>query len=179
MIYYTLSGKPENPTRGGTSEGREADEALVELRAKIGVSLMAREIRSIARLENFEDSQQLSDFCQEYQVTEKNAKKALITLLHVLGQRRSLILEGSGGSLEVNLMVSYTLRDLTRNQSVTQMDRFSQEAGEVNPYVPCLKELNGRGASLVKEIRSVACLPTFELPEIGLFCQRYQVTDKN
>ena len=30
----------------------------------------------------------------------------------------------------------------------------------------------------MKEIRSIACLPTFEHPEIGLFCQRYQVTDK-
>ena len=67
MIIYTLSRKPENPTRGGTTEGREADEALVELRAEIGASPPAREIRSAARLEAFEDPQ-FSDFCQKYQV---------------------------------------------------------------------------------------------------------------
>ena len=93
MTLYTL--------RGGTSEGREADAALVELRAEIGASHLRRKIRSIADLENFEDSQQFSDFCREYQVTE-NAKEALINLLHVLGQLGSL-------RLVVNLMVRLIL----------------------------------------------------------------------
>ena len=173
MIIYTLSRKPENPTRGGTTEGREADEALVELRAEIGASPLAREIRSAARLEAFEDPQ-FSDFCQKYQVTEENAKKALINLLHVLGQLGSLILEGPGGSLEVNLMVCYTLRDPTRIPPVTDL---SLHPVEVNANVG-LKALSGSGASLVEEIRSIARLETFDLPEIGLFCQNYQVTDK-
>ena len=182
MIIYTLSRKPENPTRGGTSDGREADEALVELRAEIGASVLAREIRSVARLENFEDSQQFSKFCERYQVTEENAKKALINLLHVLGQWGILILKDPGGSLEVNLMVCYTLRERTRNPPVTDLPRtmpgmFLRGAGEVNPFVD-LKAPSGSGASLVEKIRSIARLKTFELPEIGLFCQKYQVTDK-
>ena len=176
MTIYTLSHKPENPTRGGTSEGREADEALVELRAEIGPSLLAREIRSIARLENFEDSQQFSAFCQEYQVTEENVKKALINLLHVLGQRGSLRLEGPGGSLEINLMVSYTLRDPTRNRPVTEEDMLVHQV-RVNPSVD-LKALSGSGAEVVEEIRSIARLKTFELPRCDEFCQQYQVTDK-
>ena len=175
MTYYTLSRKPENATRGGTSEGREADEALVKLRAETGASLLAREIRSMALLETFEDPQ-FNGFCKKYQVTE-NAKEALINLLHVLGQWDSLRLEGPGGSLEVNLMVCYTLRDLTRNPSVTQLGMSLRGAGEVNPYVD-LKALSGSGASLVKKIRSIAYLTTFEHPEIVLFCQQYQVTDK-
>ena len=178
MMIYTLS-KPGNPTRGGTTEGRKADEALVELRAdspQRGASV-EREIRSIARLETFEDPQ-IYEFCQKYQVTEENAKEALINLLHVLGQRGSLILEGPGiyGSLEVNLMVRYTLRDHTRNPPVINSERLLH-AVEVNPYV-ALKALSGSGASLVDKIRSIACLTTFELPEIDLFCQQYQVTDK-
>ena len=175
MIYYTLSRKPENPTRGGTTEGREAGETLVELRAEKGASLLAREIRSIALLENFEDSKRFSDFCKDYQVTKENAKKALINLLrHVLGQLGSLMLEGPGGSLEVNLMVCYTLRDPTKIPPVTDL---SLHPVEVNANVG-LKALSGSGASLVEEIRSIARLETFDLPEIGLFCQNYQVTDK-
>lgn len=181
MIYYTLRRKPENQTRGGTTEGREADETLVELRAEKEASLLAREIRSVARLEAFEDPQ-FSEFCQKYQVTEENAKKALINLLHVLGQLGSLILEGPCGCLEVNLMVCYTLRERTGNPPVTDLPGtmpgiFLRVAGEVNPYV-ALKALSGSGDSLVEKIRSIARLKTFELPEIDLFCQQYQVTDK-
>ena len=172
MIYYTLRRKPENATRGGTSEGREADEALVELRAEIGASLLAREIRSIARLENFEDSRQFSDFCREYQVTE-NAKEALINLLHVLGQWGSLILVDHAGSMEVNLMVRYTLRDRTTNPPVTEEDMLVHQMG-VNPFVG-LRAPSGSGALVVEDIRSVARLPTFELPGFNEFCQQYQV----
>ena len=160
MIIYTLS-IPEN-----------ADEALVELRAEIGASLLAREIRSIARLENFEDSRQFSDFCREYQVTE-NAKEALINLLHVLGQRGSLRLKGPVGSMEVNLMVRYTLRDPTRNWPVTEEDMLVHQVG-VNPYVG-LRAPSGSGASVVEDIRSIARLTTFELPSFNEFSQRYQV----
>ena len=181
MIYYTLRRKPENQTRGGTTEGREADETLVELRAEKESLLLAREIRSVARLEAFEDPQ-FSEFCQKYQVTEENAKKALINLLHVLGQLGSLILEPPCGCLEVNLMVCYTLRERTSNPPVTDLPgtmpgMFLRVAGEVNPYV-ALKALSGSGDSLVEKIRSIARLKTFELPEIDLFCQQYQVTDK-
>ena len=138
-------------------------------------------IRSVARLEAFEDPQ-FSEFCQKYQVTEENAKKALINLLHVLGQLGSLILEGPCGCLEVNLMVCYTLRERTRNPPVTDLPGtmpgiFLRVAGEVNPYV-ALKALSGSGDSLVEKIRSIARLKTFELPEIDLFCQQYQITDK-
>ena len=171
MIYYTLRRKPENATRGGTSEGREADEALVELRAEIGASLLAREIRSIARLKNFEDSRQFSDFCREYQVTE-NAKEALINLLHVLGQWGSLILVDHAGSMEVNLMVRYTLRD--RNPPVADM---LVRPMLVNPFVG-LRAPSGSGASVVEGIRSTARLATFELPSFNEFCQQYQVTDE-
>ena len=94
--------------------------------------------------------------------------------MHVLGQLGSLILEGPGGSLEVNLMVCYTLYDPTRIPPVTDL---SLHPVEVNANVG-LKALSGSGASLVEEIRSIACLETFDLPEIGLFCQKYQVTDK-
>ena len=156
MIIYTLS-IPEN-----------ADEALVELRAEIGASLLAREIRSIARLENFEDSRQFSDFCQEYQVTE-NAKEALINLLHDLGLRGSLRLKGPGGSLEVNLMVRYTLRDRTRNWPVTEEDMLVHQV-RVNPFVG-LRAPSGSGASVVEDIRSIARLTTW----FDEFCQRYQV----
>lgn len=181
MIYYTLRRKPENQTRGGTTEGRKADETWVELRAEKEASLLAREIRSVARLEAFEDPQ-FSDFCQKYQVAEENAKKALINLLHVLGQLGSLILEGPGGWLEVNMMVCYTLRERTRNPPVTDLPvtmpgMFLRGAGEVNPSV-ALKALSGSGASLVEEIRSIARLKTFELPRSDEFCQQYQVTDK-
>ena len=172
MIYYTLRRKPENATRGGTSEGREADEALVELRAEIGASLLAREIRSIARLENFEDSRQFSDFCREYQVTE-NAKEALINLLHVLGQWGSLILVDHAGSMEVNLMVRYTLRDRTRNPPVAKEDMLVRPM-LVNPFVG-LRAPSGSGASVVEDIRSIARLATFELPRFNEFCQQYQV----
>lgn len=164
MTIYTL--------RGGTSEGREADEALVELRAEIGASLLAREIRSIADSENFEDSQQFSDFCREYQVTE-NAKEALINLLHVLGQLGSLSLVGPGGSLEVSLMVRYTLRDSTRNRPVTEEDMLVHQVG-VNPFVG-LRARSGRGASVVEKIRSIASLTNFDLPSFDEFCQQYQV----
>ena len=160
MIIYTLS-IPEN-----------ADEALVELRAEIGASLLAREIRSIARLENFEDSRQFSDFCREYQVTE-NAKEALINLLHVLGQGGSLRLQCPGGSLEVNLMVRYTLRDRTRNWPVTEEDMLVHQV-RVNPFV-VLRAPSGSGASVVEDIRSIARLTTFELPSFNEFCQQYQV----
>ena len=159
MIIYTLS-IPEN-----------ADEALVELRAEIGAPL-EREIRSIARLENFEDSRQFSDFCQEHQVTE-NAKEALINLLHDLGLRGSLRLKGPGGSLEVNLMVRYTLRDRTRNWPVTEEDMLVHQV-RVNPFVG-LRAPSGSGASVVEDIRSIARLTTFELPSFNEFCQQYQV----
>ena len=172
MTIYSLSRKPENPTRGGTSEGREADEALVELRAEIGASLLAREIRSIARLENFEDSQQFRDFCQECQVTE-NAKEALINLLHVLRQWDILILKHPGGSLEVDLMVRYTLRDPTRNRPVTQEDMLVHQV-RVNPFVG-LRAPSGSGASVVENIRSIASLTNFDLPSFDQFCQQYQV----
>ena len=176
MIYYTLRRKPENATRGGTSEGREADEALVELRAEIGASLLAREIRSIARLENFEDSRQFSDFCREYQVTE-NAKEALINLLHVLEQRGSLILVDHAGSMEVNLMVRYTLRDRTRNPPVTEEDMLVHQVG-VNPFVG-LKAAGGRGAELVEEIRDLcAGLQTFGDERMVEFCRNYGVTEQ-
>ena len=160
MIIYTLS-IPEN-----------ADEALVELRAEIGASLLAREIRSIARLENFEDSRQFSDFCREYQVTE-NAKEALINLLHVLGQGGSLRLQCPGGSLEVNLMVRYTLRYRTINRPVTEKDMLVHQV-RVNPFV-VLRAPSGSGASVVEDIRSIARLTTFELPSFNEFCQQYQV----
>ena len=156
MIIYTLS-IPEN-----------ADEALVELRAEIGASLLAREIRSIARLENFEDSRQFSDFCREYQVTE-NAKEALINLLHVLGQGGSLRLQCPGGSLEVNLMVRYTLRYRTINRPVTEKDMLVHQV-RVNPFV-VLRAPSGSGASVVEDIRSIARLTTW----FDEFCQRYQV----
>ena len=163
MTIYTL--------RGGTSEGREADEALVELRAEIGTSLLARKIRSIARLENFKDPQ-FCDFCQKYLVTE-NAKEALINLLHVLGQLGSLSLVGPGGSLEVSLMVRYTLRDSTRNRPVTEEDMLVHQVG-VNPFVG-LRARSGRGASVVEKIRSIASLTNFDLPSFDEFCQQYQV----
>ena len=176
MIYYTLRRKPENATRGGTSEGREADEALVELRAEIGASLLAREIRSIARLENFEDSRQFSDFCREYQVTE-NAKKALINLLHVLGQLGSLILEGPGGCLEVNLMVCYTLRCPNAPIADTLQESIADQA-LVNPFV-VLKAAGGRGAELVEEITDLcAGLQTFGDERMVEFCRNYGVTEQ-
>lgn len=160
MIIYTLS-IPEN-----------ADEALVELRAEIGPSLLAREIRSIPRLENFEDSGQFANFCREYQVTE-NAKEVLINLLHVLGQGGSLRLTGPGGSLEVNLTVRYTLRDRTRNWPVTEEDMLVHQV-RVNPFV-VLRAPSGSGASVVEDIRSIARLPTFEHQSFNEFCQQYQV----
>lgn len=174
MIYYTLSREPENTTRGGTSEGREADEALVELRAEIGASLLARKIRSIARLENFKDPQ-FCDFCQKYLVTE-NAKEALINLLHVLGQRGSLRLVGPGGSLEVNLTVRYTLRDPTGNRPVTEEDTLAPQV-RVNPFVD-LRADSGIGDSLVEEIRDIARRKPFDNPRTHQFCKQYQVTDQ-
>ena len=73
-------------------------------------------------------------------------------------------------------MVSYTLRDPTRNPPVASSEMLMHQV-EVNPLVR-LKADGGRGALLVEEIRSIARLKTFELPEIDLFCQQYQVTDK-
>ena len=173
MIYYTLNCKPENPTRGGTTEGREADEALVELRAETGAPL-EREIRSIARLETFKDPQ-FNDFCRKYQVTD-NAKEALINLLHVLRQRGSLTLEGPGGSLEVDLMACYTLRDPTRNRPVTEEDMLEHQV-RVKPWVD-LRADSGIGESLVEKIRNIARRKPFENPRTHQFCQQYQVTDQ-
>ena len=176
MIYYTLRRKPENQTGGGTTEGTEADETLVELRAEKEASLLAREIRSVARLEAFEDPQ-FSEFCQKYQVTEENAKKALINLLHVLGQLGSLILEGPGGCLEVNLMVCYTLRCPNAPIADTPQERIEDQA-LVNPLV-VLKAAGGRGAELVEEIRDLcAGLQTFGDKRMVEFCRNYGVTEQ-
>lgn len=73
-------------------------------------------------------------------------------------------------------MVSYTLRDPNRNPPVAQSEMVMHQV-EVNPFVR-LKADRGIGALLVEEIRSIARLKTFELPKIDLFCQQYQVTDK-